>query len=71
MIRAIVRKWEGYFYLFPAVLFMLALIGYPLIYNMILSFQNVSLANIAYTISALSESKIISGLPRIKYFGHL
>ncbi|MED1079209.1 sugar ABC transporter permease [Bacillus licheniformis] len=47
MIRAIVRKWEGYFYLFPAVLFMLALIGYPLIYNMILSFQNVSLANIA------------------------
>ncbi|MGO4897717.1 carbohydrate ABC transporter permease [Bacillus sp. GM2] len=47
MIRTIVRKWEGYFYLFPAVLFMLALIGYPLIYNMILSFQNVSLANIA------------------------
>ncbi|EQM25870.1 sugar ABC transporter permease [Bacillus licheniformis] len=47
MIRAIVRKWGGYFYLFPAVLFMLALIGYPLIYNMILSFQNVSLANIA------------------------
>ncbi len=47
MIRTIIRKWEGYFYLFPAVLFMLALIGYPLIYNMILSFQNVSLANIA------------------------
>lgn len=47
MIKTIVRKWEGYFYLFPAVLFMLALIGYPLIYNMILSFQNVSLANIA------------------------
>ncbi|BCE03994.1 hypothetical protein RSC2_01974 [Bacillus paralicheniformis] len=33
--------------MFPAVLFMLALIGYPLIYNIILSFQNVSLANIA------------------------
>ncbi|MBL7476363.1 carbohydrate ABC transporter permease [Bacillus paralicheniformis] len=47
MIKAIIRKWEGCFYLFPAVLFMLALIGYPLIYNMILSFQNVSLANIA------------------------
>ncbi|EWH21759.1 carbohydrate ABC transporter permease [Bacillus haynesii] len=47
MFRTIVRKWEGYFYLFPAVLFMLALIGYPLIYNMILSFQNVSLTNIA------------------------
>ncbi|MEC1477457.1 carbohydrate ABC transporter permease [Bacillus haynesii] len=47
MIRTIARKWEGCFYLFPAVLFMLALIGYPLIYNMILSFQNVSLANIA------------------------
>ncbi|WP_249726822.1 carbohydrate ABC transporter permease [Bacillus paralicheniformis] len=47
MIKAIIRKWEGCFYLFPAVLFMLALIGYPLIYNIILSFQNVSLANIA------------------------
>ncbi|MEC0753296.1 sugar ABC transporter permease [Bacillus haynesii] len=47
MFRTIVRKWEGYFYLFPAVLFMLALIGYPLIYNMILSFQNVSLTNIS------------------------
>ncbi|OLF98632.1 carbohydrate ABC transporter permease [Bacillus paralicheniformis] len=47
MIKAIIRKWEGCFYLFPAVLFMLTLIGYPLIYNMILSFQNVSLANIA------------------------
>ncbi|TWN31283.1 hypothetical protein CHCC14557_3131 [Bacillus licheniformis] len=68
MIRAIVRKWEGYFYLFPAVLFMLALIGYPLIYNMILSFQNVSLANIAsHDISFIG----IENLPRIKYFGHL
>ncbi|AGN37919.1 sugar ABC transporter permease [Bacillus paralicheniformis] len=47
MIKAIIRKWEGCFYLFPAVLFMLTLIGYPLIYNIILSFQNVSLANIA------------------------
>ncbi|WP_195536904.1 carbohydrate ABC transporter permease [Bacillus paralicheniformis] len=47
MIKTIIRKWEGCFYLFPAVLFMLALIGYPLIYNIILSFQNVSLANIA------------------------
>ncbi|MED1127550.1 sugar ABC transporter permease [Bacillus paralicheniformis] len=47
MIKAIIRKWEGCFYLFPAILFMLALIGYPLIYNIILSFQNVSLANIA------------------------
>ncbi|MCD2367773.1 sugar ABC transporter permease [Bacillus sp. BS3(2021)] len=47
MIKAIIRKWEGCFYLFPAVLFMLALIGYPLIYNIILSFQNVSLTNIA------------------------
>lgn len=47
MIKAIIRKWEGCFYLFPAVLFMLTLIGYPLIYNIILSFQNVSLTNIA------------------------
>lgn len=31
----------------PGRSFMLALIGYPLIYNIILSFQNVSLANIA------------------------
>ncbi|MFN2744267.1 carbohydrate ABC transporter permease [Bacillus sp. z60-18] len=47
MIKAFVRKWEGYFFIFPAVLFMLALIGYPLIYNILLGFQNLSLANFA------------------------
>ncbi|MEC1259621.1 sugar ABC transporter permease [Bacillus swezeyi] len=47
MIKAFVRKWEGYFFVFPAVLFMLALIGYPLIYNIMLSFQNLSLSNLA------------------------
>ncbi|WP_223837359.1 hypothetical protein [Bacillus swezeyi] len=47
MIKAFVRKWEGYFFVFPAILFMLALIGYPLIYNIMLSFQNLSLSNLA------------------------
>ncbi|ASB90775.1 sugar ABC transporter permease [Bacillus sonorensis] len=47
MIKAFIRKWEGYVFMFPAVLFMLALIGYPLIYNLLLSFQNLSLSNLA------------------------
>ncbi|MFC4403007.1 carbohydrate ABC transporter permease [Gracilibacillus xinjiangensis] len=39
-------KVEGYLFVLPAVIFMLLLIGYPLIYNIILSFQNVDLSNL-------------------------
>lgn len=35
-----------YLVLLPAVCYMLLFIGYPLVYNLILSFQNVSLANL-------------------------
>ncbi|GAA0291165.1 multiple sugar transport system permease protein [Gracilibacillus halotolerans] len=37
----------GYIYIFPAVLIMVLLIGYPLIYNISLSFKDVTLANLA------------------------
>lgn len=44
----ILRKYEkvGYIFVLPAVLFMLIFVGYPIIYNIILSFQNVTLMNL-------------------------
>ncbi|SFM23189.1 carbohydrate ABC transporter permease [Salibacterium qingdaonense] len=43
MLKKLPGRWNGYLFLFPAVIYMLALIGYPLLYNLILSFQNVDL----------------------------
>lgn len=43
----IVKKIEGYVFVLPAVLFMIILIGYPLVYNVVLSFQDVDLSNLA------------------------
>ncbi|MFD2705858.1 carbohydrate ABC transporter permease [Salibacterium lacus] len=43
MLKKLPSRWNGYMFLFPAVIYMLALIGYPLLYNLILSFQNVDL----------------------------
>src|SRR5699024_2827850 len=40
------NQWSVYVFVIPAVLFMLLLIGYPLIYNIILSFQNVDLSTL-------------------------
>lgn len=39
----------GYFFILPAVIYMLAFIGYPIIYNWIISFQNVTAKTIAST----------------------
>lgn len=38
------KRGGGYLFVLPAVIFMVIFIGYPLIYNIILSFQNVDLA---------------------------
>ncbi|SFQ40856.1 carbohydrate ABC transporter permease [Salibacterium halotolerans] len=43
MLKKLASRWEGYLFVFPAVIFMLALIGYPLIYNLVLSFQDMDL----------------------------
>ncbi|WP_042352427.1 carbohydrate ABC transporter permease [Bacillus massiliigorillae] len=40
-------KFEGYGFVLPAVLFMLLLVGYPLIYNIFLSFLDVDISNLA------------------------
>src|SRR5699024_8558571 len=40
------NQWSVYVFVIPAVIFMLLLIGYPLIYNIILSFQNVDLSSL-------------------------
>ncbi|MCF6409642.1 carbohydrate ABC transporter permease [Pseudalkalibacillus salsuginis] len=45
--KKLTSKWEGYLFVIPAILFMLLLIGYPLIYNIVLSFQDVNLSNLA------------------------
>lgn len=37
----------GYFFILPEVIYMLAFIGYPIIYNWIISFQNVTAKTIA------------------------
>lgn len=42
--KKVLSNWQGYLFVLPAVIYMLVLIGYPLIYNLILSFQNVNLA---------------------------
>lgn len=44
----IFRKYKniGYIFVLPAVLFMLIFVGYPIIYNIILSFQDVTLMNL-------------------------
>ncbi|SDJ26953.1 carbohydrate ABC transporter membrane protein 1, CUT1 family [Salimicrobium halophilum] len=47
MWKEIRTQWKGYVFVLPAVIFMLVLIGYPLIYNIVLSFQNVDLSNLA------------------------
>lgn len=46
----------GYSFILPAVVFMLALIGYPIIYNIIISFQDAT----ALTIS--QNNKAFAGL---------
>lgn len=47
MLSKLKGRWQAYFFVLPAVIFMLLLIGYPLVYNVILSFQNVDLSNLA------------------------
>jgi len=39
-------KLVGYVYVYPAVLYMLVLVGYPIVYNVLLSFQNVDMTNL-------------------------
>lgn len=39
------RKREGYFFILPGFLYIIILLGYPLIYNIVLAFQNVNVKN--------------------------
>ena len=45
MEEEMLRKREnvGYLYILPAVIFLITFIGYPIIYNIIMSFQKVDL----------------------------
>lgn len=40
------RRWEAYGFILPAFFYMLLILGYPLLYNVILSFKNVDVKNL-------------------------
>lgn len=40
------RQREGLYFVLPALIYMLMMVGYPIIYNILLSFQNVSSRNV-------------------------
>ena len=42
------RRREGYLFILPGFLYMLIILGYPLVYNIILSFKNVNVKTMAY-----------------------
>lgn len=44
---ALKRKREGYGFILPGVIFIVTILGYPLIYNIILSFKNTNVKNFA------------------------
>lgn len=44
--KRFLRKGEGYIYVLPALLFMLVFIFYPIIYNLILSLQDVTVVTL-------------------------
>lgn len=41
------KRREGYTFILPGFIYMLIILGYPLIYNIVLSFQNVNVKNFA------------------------
>jgi multiple sugar transport system permease protein len=41
---------KGYIFVFPALIFMLAFVGYPIIYNFILSFRDVNVMNFSQSV---------------------
>ena len=40
------RERDGYIFILPAFIYMLVVLGYPLVYNLILSFKNVDVKNL-------------------------
>jgi len=41
-----INKWSGYFFILPGLLFMIFFLVFPIFYNFLLSFQNVTLLNL-------------------------
>lgn len=54
--KRLLHKWEGYIYVLPALIFMFVFIFYPIIYNLILSLQDVTVTTL------LSPDKDFVGL---------
>lgn len=40
------KNREGYVFIVPAFIYLLAIVGYPLVYNLVLSFKNVNVKNL-------------------------
>ena len=41
------KRREAYIFILPGFIYLVAICGYPLIYNLILSFKNVNVKNLA------------------------
>ncbi|PWJ50716.1 carbohydrate ABC transporter permease [Faecalicatena contorta] len=39
------RRYEGYFFILPGLLYVLLVLGYPLVYNFVLSLKNINVKN--------------------------
>ncbi|MCT1905246.1 sugar ABC transporter permease [Oceanobacillus sojae] len=46
LLKSMVAKGSKYFFVIPALLFMIILVGYPLVYNIVLGFQDITMLNI-------------------------
>lgn len=51
------RRREGYLFILPGFLYMLIILGYPLVYNIILSFKNVNVKTFASGTSVFVGSR--------------
>lgn len=45
-VKRALKRNAGFLFVLPALLYMLVFVGYPVIKNIILSFQNVTVANL-------------------------
>ena len=60
MKRATRKRLEGYIFILPAFIYILVILGYPLIYNIVLSLRNVNVKTFA------SGTDVFVGLENFK-----
>lgn len=55
-------SWNNYLFVVPALIFMVVFIGFPLLYNLMLSFQNVNVYNLSGKHDFIGLSNYIKSL---------